>query len=96
MVNTLEYKGYIGSVEYSREDRVFFGKIKMIDDLVTFESDRAEELEKVFQERVDDYLLTRKELEMPGNDNHKRTGKFIGMLDGEIGNCNIKKLLHGK
>ncbi|HIP28305.1 MAG TPA: toxin-antitoxin system HicB family antitoxin, partial [Sulfurovum sp.] len=25
MANTIEYKGYIGSIEYSPEDKCFFG-----------------------------------------------------------------------
>ena len=27
MNNTIEYKGYIGSVEFSEEDNLFFGKV---------------------------------------------------------------------
>lgn len=36
MSNIIKYKGYIGSIEYSSEDKLFFGKIELIDDLVTF------------------------------------------------------------
>ena len=82
MANTLEYKGSIGPVEYSREDRVFFGKIEMIDDLVTFESDSAKELEKVFQERVDDYLLTCEELGRESQKSYK--GVFNIRIDPEL------------
>ena len=32
MTNTIEYNGYIGSIEYSPEDKCFFGKLEMIDD----------------------------------------------------------------
>ena len=28
-MNTMTYKGYLGSVAYSEKDQVFFGKIKM-------------------------------------------------------------------
>ena len=38
MANTIEYNGYIGSIEYSPEDKCFFGKLEMIDDIVTFET----------------------------------------------------------
>ena len=58
MANTIEYKGYIGSIEYSAEDKCFFGKLEMIDDLVTFEADNAQELEDNFHTAVDDYLET--------------------------------------
>ncbi|MDF1881679.1 type II toxin-antitoxin system HicB family antitoxin, partial [Sulfurimonas sp. MAG313] len=62
MANTIDYKGYIGSIEYSSEDKCFFGKLEMIDDLVTFEANSADELENNFHAVVDDYLETCKTL----------------------------------
>ena len=62
MANMLEYGGYLGSLEYSPEDKVFYGKLEMIDDLVTFEADSASELEKNFHTVVDEYIDTCKEL----------------------------------
>jgi predicted HicB family RNase H-like nuclease len=62
MANTIEYKGYIGSIEYSSEDKCFFGKLEMIDDLVTFEAITALELEDNFHVVVNDYLETCKAL----------------------------------
>jgi predicted HicB family RNase H-like nuclease len=55
-MNTLSYKDYIGSVSYSAEDEVFYGKIEHINDLITFESEDAHELKKAFREAVDDYI----------------------------------------
>lgn len=60
--NLLQYKGYIAKQEYSAEDRVFYGKILGIDDLVNFMSDKAEELENEFHAAVDDYLEFCKEI----------------------------------
>lgn len=62
MANTIEYKGYIGSIEYSAEDKCFFGKLEMIDDLVTFEADNAQELEDNFHNAVEEYLESCKTL----------------------------------
>ena len=62
MANTIEYNGYIGSIEYSNEDRCFSGKLEMIDDLVTFEATNADELEENFQNAVNEYIETCKEL----------------------------------
>jgi predicted HicB family RNase H-like nuclease len=62
MANTIEYNGYIGTVEYSQEDRCFFGKLDMINDLVTFEAQNVTELEENFKNAVDDYILTSKQL----------------------------------
>ena len=62
MSNTIEYSGYIGTIEYSQEDQCFFGKIDMINDLVTFEATNAPDLETNFRNAVDEYIETCKEL----------------------------------
>ena len=62
MKNVLEYRGYLGSVIYSAEDKVFFGKLEGINDLVNFEADNVKDLEEGFKESVDDYLETCKHL----------------------------------
>jgi predicted HicB family RNase H-like nuclease len=63
--NKLVYKDFIGSVSFSAEDNVFWGKIEGIDDLVTFESDNVEGLKQEFQEAVNDYIETCKEIGKP-------------------------------
>ena len=55
-MNTLKYKGFIGSVAFSEADGVFFGKIEGIDGLVNFEGESVAELTNGFHEAVDDYL----------------------------------------
>ena len=52
----MEYKGQFGSREYSEADRVYYGKLKYIRDLVLYESDEANGLKAAFEEAVDDYL----------------------------------------
>lgn len=56
MKDVLKYKGFIGSVHFSTDDRVFFGKIEGINDLVTFEGTTVEELENGFYSMVDDHI----------------------------------------
>lgn len=56
-MNTLKYKGYIGSVAYSETDKVFFGKIEGIDGLVNYEGESVAELTTAFEQAVDDYLI---------------------------------------
>lgn len=56
-MNTLKYKDYIGSVDYSAEDSVFYGKIEGIGDLVDYEGESVDELKSAFREAVDDYLV---------------------------------------
>lgn len=56
MKDVLLYKGFIGSIHFSAEDSVFFGKVEGINDLVTFEGSSVEEIKKSFHEAVDDYI----------------------------------------
>jgi predicted HicB family RNase H-like nuclease len=56
MKDVLTYKEYIGSVHFSAEDEVFYGKLEGIDDLATFEAKDVAGLKKAFEETVDDYI----------------------------------------
>lgn len=56
MNNTLEYKGYIGSVEFSESDNVLFGKVQGIRSLISYEGTTVSELVEDFHGAVDDYL----------------------------------------
>jgi len=82
VANTIEYNGYIGSIEYSPEDKCFFGKIEMIDDLVTFEATTANELENNFCNSVDEYIQTCKELGREPQKAYK--GIFNVRIDPEL------------
>lgn len=59
--NMLEYKEFIGSVQYSDTDECFYGRIEGINDLVTFEGQSVKELKKSFREAVEDYISLCKE-----------------------------------
>ncbi len=65
MKDILQYKEFIGSVHFSAEDDVFFGKIEGINDLITFEGVTAEEIKSAFQEAVEDYINIRKQTGQP-------------------------------
>jgi len=56
MNNLIEYKGYVGSVEFSESDGVFFGKVQGIRSLISYEGTNAKELIDDFHGAVDDYL----------------------------------------
>lgn len=55
-MDAIEYRGYRGAVRYSAEDRLLHGRILGIEDVVNFEGEDVEKLEKAFHEAVDDYL----------------------------------------
>ena len=56
MKNTIEYKNYIGTIEFSEEDGVFFGKVTGIRSLISYEGTNVKELLDDFHGAVDDYL----------------------------------------
>ena len=56
MKNLIEYKGYVGSIEFSEEDSIFFGKVQGIRALISYEGSSATELINDFHGAVDDYL----------------------------------------
>lgn len=56
MNNTMEYKGYVGTVAFSEEDGLFYGKVMGIRALISYEGTTAKELVEDFHGAVDDYL----------------------------------------
>ena len=56
MNNTMEYQGYVGSVEFSAADECFYGKVLGIRALISYEGDSAKELIEDFHGAVEDYL----------------------------------------
>ena len=56
MKDVLTYRGFIGSVHFSAEDNVFFGKIEGINDLITFEGQTVDELITAFHYVVDEHI----------------------------------------
>lgn len=60
--DTLKYKGYEGSIEYSTEDKVYHGKILNVKDLVDYNSETEDDIENQFHLAVDDYIDFKKEI----------------------------------
>ena len=52
----MQYKGYLGSVEFSEEDELFFGKVMGIRSLISYEGETAHELLADFHRSVNKYL----------------------------------------
>jgi len=57
MKNVMEHKGYTGSVEYSDEESVLFGKVQFIRALISYEGKDVESLRQDFHAAVEDFLL---------------------------------------
>ena len=52
----MDYKGYIGQVEYDDENHVFSGSVINTRDVITFQGETVRELENAFHDSVDVYL----------------------------------------
>lgn len=51
-----KYKGYCTHIHYNQTDKLFYGKIEGINDLVNFESDNMMDIENEFHKAVDTYI----------------------------------------
>lgn len=57
----LDYKGYTGTIEYSIEDSLLFGKVVGIRSLLSYEGETGNELYEDFKSVIDEYLMDCKE-----------------------------------
>lgn len=79
MEEVIRHNGYIGSVNFNIEDDCLHGKILHINDLITYEASTPSELQKAFEESIEDYLETCKQI---GKDPDKA---YSGTLNVRIG-----------
>lgn len=66
-METLKYKGFIGSIEVNLEDNTLYGKLLGLNkgSLVTYEGNTVTELKEDFIAAVDDYIIHCKENGLP-------------------------------
>ena len=55
-MKNLQYKDYIGSIEYSEEDNLLYGKVQQIKGLISYEGIDILELKANFIESIDEYF----------------------------------------
>lgn len=79
MNNAITYKGYSAHVEFDPQDRIFFGRLMGIKDIVTFHGKTVDELENAFKEAVDHYLEVCEKL--GGEPDKPYTGKLTLRID---------------
>ena len=78
----MEYKGYLGSVDYDAEAKIFHGDIMNTRDVITFQGTTVKEIERAFRDSVDDYIAWCRE---EGVDPEKPySGKFNVRLSPQI------------
>ncbi|RIK34439.1 MAG: toxin-antitoxin system HicB family antitoxin [Chloroflexi bacterium] len=52
----MEYKGYLGKVEFDDEAGIFYGEVINLRDVITFAGESVQELREAFQASVEEYL----------------------------------------
>ena len=57
----MNYKGYLGTVEYDDQAKIFHGDIINTRDVITFQGTTVKEIERAFKDSIDDYLAWCKE-----------------------------------
>jgi predicted HicB family RNase H-like nuclease len=56
MSQTLQYRGYDGSVLYSAEDKMLHGRVLGLRDMISYGGTDVRSLEKNFRDAIDEYL----------------------------------------
>ena len=59
----MEYKEYLGKVEFDDEANIFHGEVVNIRDVITFQGQSVDELRQAFKDSIEDYLERRKRRE---------------------------------
>lgn len=52
----MNYKGYVGQVDFDDEAGIFHGEVINLRDVITFQGTTVDELRQSFQDSIDDYL----------------------------------------
>ena len=91
----MDYKGYIGKVEFDDEAGIFHGEVINTRDVITFQGESVAELKQAFQDSVDDYLAFCKER---GEEPDKPfSGQFVTRIPPELHRqVNLAASLSGK
>jgi predicted HicB family RNase H-like nuclease len=91
----MEYKGYIGKVEFDEEAQAFLGEVINIRDVITFQGVSVQELTKAFHDSIDDYLaFCRQRGETPDK---PFSGQFVTRIPPELHRqVNVAAAVSGK
>jgi predicted HicB family RNase H-like nuclease len=82
MKNSMRYKDYIGTIEYSDEDGCFYGKVLGVNSLIMFEGESVAQLKKSFRMMVDEYVKDCMEANIEPEKSYK--GSFNVRIEPEL------------
>ena len=78
----MTYKEYSARIEFDDHDRLFYGEVLGIRDVVTFHGRSVRELERAFKDSVEDYLAWCRERGEEAD--RPFSGKFVIRIDPDI------------
>ncbi len=80
--NLMQYKGFIGRIEFDDEAGIFHGEVINLRDVITFRGESVQQLRQALQDSVEDYLEF---CAQRGEEPEKPfSGKFIVRIDPEL------------
>jgi predicted HicB family RNase H-like nuclease len=62
MSNILKYKNFVGSIEFSEKDQLFYGTVQGMQSLISYEGANIHDLTDDFHYAIDDFLATSKQI----------------------------------
>ncbi len=78
----MEYRGYVGRVEFDDEVGIFHGEVINTRDVITFQGNTVEELRQAFRDSIEDYLAFCQER---GEEPEKPfSGQFVTRIDPDL------------
>lgn len=91
----MEYKGYVGRVEYDDEAGVFHGEVINTRDVITFQGATVAKLKKALRDSIEDYLAF---CSKRGEEPEKPfSGQFVTRINSDLHRrVNIAAALSGK
>ncbi len=55
-MDLIEYKGYVGRIEFDNDAGIFHGSVINLRDVITFQGESVVELRQALEDSVEDYL----------------------------------------
>ena len=78
----IEYKGYVGRIEFDPDTNLLHGEVVGTRDVITFDGRSVDEIRQAFQDSVEDYLeLCRERGEDP---DRPYSGELVLKVDPEL------------
>jgi len=87
-MNTMTYKGYSVEMSFDTEDKIIVGRVKDIDDIITFHGESVSEFETVFHSAIDAYVAACEKLDQKPE--KPASGKLMLRVDPAVHAAAVK------